>query len=489
MSYTSRKFLSHGIIGVGLALLVAGVAGAQGARRVDPASAAVFEHWTSERRAAAIPRDFVVDARGYGYLRLPNGALVPHGHNIAAQASGDAATRAAAGSDTTPPSISGMDPAAGATIGANYTFKATVTDASGVKSVSFKVQSGASGPVQSFSATKGANDLWSVSLQGFTDGSWTWQVVAKDSGARSGNIASSPWLAFTVNTGSGGGGGGGGTITNAQWTGDLAIQHATGRLYFEMPRNAKRGGPWNGYVCSGTVADDGFTGRSLILTAAHCVYDDANKAFARNVMFIPDQTDTTGTGTDRNCSNDPMGCWAPAFGVVDTRYTATTFPNNNAWDYAFYVVSDTGAHTPGFVASSDVLGVAAGSLALSFDAPQHDTGDSTDFTHALGYSYSDDPNFMYCAEDMTTINGTINWWLPSCGLSGGASGGPWLQPMTGSTSKIRSVNSWGYTTGPGMAGPKFFGSSALCVFDAAKGTFFSDVATSAGDAGVAYHCP
>ena len=103
--------------------------------------------------------------------------------------------------------------------------------------------------------------------------------------------------------------------------------------------------------------------RSVILTAAHCVYDDANKAFARNVIFIPDQTDTTGTGTDLNCSNDPMGCWSPLFGVVDVKYAATIFPNNNAWDYAFCVVSDTGAHTSGFLTGfCDALDRAAGSM-------------------------------------------------------------------------------------------------------------------------------
>jgi V8-like Glu-specific endopeptidase len=55
---------------------------------------------------------------------------------------------------------------------------------------------------------------------------------------------------------------------------------------------------------SGTVATDGIAGRSVILTAAHCVYDHANKAFARHVLFIPDQTDTTDAGTDLNCGND-----------------------------------------------------------------------------------------------------------------------------------------------------------------------------------------
>ena len=95
---------------------------------------------------------------------------------------------------------------------------------------------------------------------------------------------------------------------------------------------------------------------------------------------------------------------------------------------------------------------------------------SIDRTTALGYSYSQDPNFMYCAEDMTT-SGTANWFLPHCGLSGGASGGPWIQPFdtaTGSGSVI-SVNSWGYSNGsPGMAGPKLSGSSAQNLFAGAQ---------------------
>jgi hypothetical protein len=451
MANMSRSVLSRVIIATCFAL-AAGVAGAQGARPVNPASAAVFEHWTPERRAAAIPRDLVVDPRGYGYLRLSDGTLVPHGHDVAAQASGGTGPRATPVGDSTGPTISGMDPSANATIGSTYTFKATVTDASGVKSVIFKVQK-SGGTVQSFSATKGANNVWSVALQGFTDGDWAWQVVAKDNvAAKGGNTSTTGWFAFTVDTGGG-------------------------------------GGTWTGYVCSGTVATDGVAGRSVILTAAHCVYDDANKAFARHVLFIPDQTDTTGTGTDLNCSNDPMGCWAPAFGVVDVNYTATTFPNNNAWDYAFYVVSDTGAHTSGLSISSETLDVAAGSMGISYSQPLHDTNDNFDFTHALGYSYDADPNFMYCAEDMTTINGTINWWLPSCGLTGGSSGGPWVQPMSGGSGPIISVNSWGYTNSPGMAGPKFYQTSTFCVFGAAKGQDFASIAAGDGNAGVAVSCP
>ena len=485
MANTSRSVLFLGIIAICF-VLAAGVAGAQGARPVNPASAAVFEHWTPERRAAAIPRDLVVDPRGYGYLRLRDGTLVPHGHDVAAQVPGGTGPRATPIGDTTGPTIPGMDPSAYATIGSTYTFKATVTDASGVKSVTFKVQK-SGGTVQSFSATKSGNDVWSVALQGFTDGDWDWQVVAKDNAARGGNTSTAS-VAFKVSTGGGGGSGGTGTVTKAEWTGGAPSRPPRDGCTLRC-RSARRKGAWTGYVCSGTVVTDGIAGRSVILTAAHCVYDDANKAFARKVLFIPDQTDTTGAGTDLNCSNDPMGCWSPSFGVVDVNYTATTFPNNNAWDYAFYVVSDTGAHTAGFLTGGgDALDGVAGSMGLSFSQPFHDTNDDSDVTYALGYSYDADPNFMYCAEGMTTINGTINWWLPSCGLTGGASGGPWVQPMSGGSGPIISVNSWGYTNSPGMAGPNFYQSSTSCVFGAATTALFNDIPGGDGNAGVAVSC-
>jgi hypothetical protein len=388
-----------------------------------------------------------------------------------------------------------MTPANGDTIGASATFSGKVTDSgSGVKSVSFVITY-PGGQTQSFSANAVGNDTWQINFSGFTDGSWSWQVVAKDNGEKGGNTATSVLVSFTVDTNSSGGGGGGSYIvTNAGWSAGGAVQTAAGRLYFQMPANAKRKGPWNGYVCSGTVATDSTTGRSIIITATHCVYDDVNKAFARNVLFIPNQAATTGTGTDTDCSNDPMGCWVPAFGVVDVNWTTRTFPANIPWDYAYYVVSDTGAHA-GTAASSDSLDTAAGSLAVSFAAPYYNDGDpsanSVDFTHALGYSYSEDPNFMYCAEDVTIEDSYSDYWLASCGLSGGSSGGPWLQPMDAATGSgpIVSVNSWGYVGSPGMAGPRLAGTSAECVFTRARTTGFADVPTSDGEAGVAASCP
>lgn len=471
-------------------------AAAQNAKAIEASKARVVDYWTSERRANAIPRDLVIDPRGLGYLKRPDGTLYPYGHDTPAQASAENKTispfgQPAAG-DTTPPTISNMMPAAGATIGASYTFSAKVTDVSGVKSVTFKIRKGSS-TAQSFSATKSAGtDIWTVALQGFTDGNWSWWVEAKDGARKGGNTGSSGIVNFTVST-NGGSSGSGDTVTSNPWTAGGLVQMAAGRLYFEMPNNSKRQGPWTGYVCSGTVAADATSGRSVVITAAHCVYDDVNKAFARNVMFIPDQAGTTGSGTDLNCTNDPIGCWVPSFGVVDNNWTSRTFPDNIAWDYAFYVVLDSGAHE-GSLSSTEALDNAAGAMTISFSGVNVNDGitgsTSPDFTYALGYSYSEDPKFMYCAEDMTT-QGTVNWWLPSCALTGGSSGGPWVQPMNTSTGNgpIVSVNSWGYTNQPGMAGPKLFNTSAACVFDLAINEPFPSTTPLDGDAGTAVTCP
>lgn len=499
MTYYQKSIFAVGLAAATAFGLAAQAQAPQGpGDKAQPSARAqqVFDYWSSERMQNAKPRDLVLDHRGLPFMRDASGKLTPYGHDKpislkenqlkpvpAAKPGGGGNT-----SDTTPPTISSMSPADGATIGASQAFSAVVTDAgSGVRSVTFTINY--TGGTQSFSGTHVGNDVWEVSLQGFPDGAGSWYVTAQDSAKRGGNSATSSTLNFTVDTGNGGGNpGGGDTVTNSHWTDGGAVQTAAGRLFYEMPSN-KRFTRWAGYVCSGTVATDGVTGRSVIITAAHCVYDDANKAFARNVLFIPNQDGTTGSGTDSNCSNDPVGCWTASFGVVDVDWTTRSFPDNIPWDYAYYVVDDTGSHS-GNAASSDALDVAVGAFDISFAAPAVDDGtagaSSPDFTHGLGYSYSDDPNFMYCAEDMTT-EGTDNWWLSQCGLSGGASGGPWIQPMnTGSGSgPLISVNSWGYSTSPGMAGPKLSGTSAQCVYDEARTTAFNAVLTQDGYAGVA----
>ncbi len=183
-----------------------GTAHAQNAANAQRQS--VVDHWTAERRAAAIPRDLRVDNRGLGYLRRPDGTLTPYGHQIEAESRGAQTPNArpgGGGNDTEPPQISNLDPAAGATIGASSTFSATVTDNAGVRSVTFVVTYPDGVTTQSFTASNASGDTWSTTLSGFTDGSWSWRVEAKDTAKKGGNESVSADTPFTVSTGGGGG--------------------------------------------------------------------------------------------------------------------------------------------------------------------------------------------------------------------------------------------------------------------------------------------
>jgi hypothetical protein len=481
---------------IGVLLIATGLgAMAQTPRPLNPRAAAVIQHWTPERIRQATPRDLLIDERGLGYLRQRDGYLQPYGHDVpAVQPTRDAVPspfgKPTGGSgDSEPPKIAEPDPGPNATIPLTYLFKATVTDNIGVSSVTFKIGTTS---ITANPPVNGSN-VWSRSISFAGPGSGTYQIVAKDTAGRGGNTTTSDPIAITVTnsgdtTGSTGcttGTKGGTTlVSEAAWAcpedAPDAVTQASGRIYFEMPANKSRRS-WAGYVCSGTVAADNTLERSIIITAAHCVYDDANKAFARNVLFIPNQNATTGSGTDGNCSNDPMGCWAASFGVVDTEWTNKTFPANIPWDYAFYVVSDSGSHTDGLTQANDALDIAAGSLIVQFDPGQT----SGAFTHALGYSYSKDPSLRYCAQNLGTESSYGDWWLAACGLSGGASGGPWIQPMDVSSGSgpIISVNSWGYTNQPGMGGPPLSGNSASCRFKDAQDSSLEKQDQRDGDQG------
>jgi Bacterial Ig domain len=442
----------------------------------DPGAVAAL--WTPEARAAAIPRDLVIDERGLGYLKRADGSLEPYGHSTPAAAAtpkvvamptsgqGSAPSPAkgkpGSGSDTIKPSVSVGSPSDGSILTGATTFSATVTDNVGVRSVAFEYSYNNGSWITATGQPSQSGNTWSQTITSFSpDGSWRFRVTAKDT---SGNTSSSTISFMASFTGSGGtsGGGSSGIVTNSVWPGTGTVQTAAGRIYFYMPAN-KAQSRWTGYVCSGTVVSDNLTGASVVMTAAHCVYDDVNKAFARDAMFIPDQS-ASNTKTDRNCGNDKYGCWVASYGVVDREWTTRTFPDNIPWDYAYYVLPDS-SHQSGSADNGTSLETAVGALGINFTDT---TPADDDPAQALGYSYSDDPNFMYCSEALATEGSYGDWWLGQCGLSGGASGGPW-QPKGPGDAAIFSVNSWGYTNQPGMAGPKLSG-SAPCVYGKTGGS-------------------
>ena len=248
----------------------------------------VVDHWTADRIASAIPRNMVIDKNnGLGYIMRPDGSLIPHGHNRVTELSKlrGKATKApmakpgSGGSDSTPPAITPVEPADGATIGASQRFAVEIVDPSGIRSATLTIIY-PDGQTQNFSLANSSGDTWENTLSGFTDGNWAWRVSATDGSKGKGNSATEGDWSFIVDTNSGGDPGDGGSsedaVGNSGWSGG-AVQNAAGRILFEMPTNARKK-RWASYVCSGTVATDNTSGRSVIITAAHCIYDDANKA-------------------------------------------------------------------------------------------------------------------------------------------------------------------------------------------------------------------
>jgi hypothetical protein len=191
-------------------------------------------------------------------------------------------------------------------------------------------------------------------------------------------------------------------VNNDAWAFGGVVQTAAGRILFAV----------NGsyYVCSGTAVSDTASDRSVILTAAHCVYDDVNKMFASNVMFIPNQNATSATKTDFSCNNDPLGCWLPSFGVVDVGWTTKSWPANNVSDYGYYVVSNTGANS-GSLTVPSALDQAVTTMPINFTSnPAGQNG------HGLGYPYNYDPNFRYCSDTIVSMN--YGYRLPACNMTG-----------------------------------------------------------------------
>ena len=257
-----------------------------------------------------------------------------------------------------------------------------------------------------------------------------------------------------------GGGGGGGTTIGASWNSGGAIKEGSGKVLFTM------GG--SNYVCSGSVARETKTGRSLVLTAGHCAYDEVNRAFATNWLFVPD-FDQSPTFT---CPQTQYGCWTASSLVVHNGYANAGGFNTQATlhDFAFAVV-EGGGHTG--TAQLDAL-VPTFPVAIPGFTSTGQTAYAFGYPAAQKYKGRD---LVYCAGQIfeDPYNEELTWGLP-CNMTGGSSGGPWLSGFnaTTGTGSLSSLNSYGYSGVTAMHGPKFNGNTTA-VFNAALTTDRNDI--------------
>ena len=231
-------------------------------------------------------------------------------------------------------------------------------------------------------------------------------------------------------------------VTGAQWPdGKGLVYRATGKVLFQMA-----GGYW---ICSGSVATETRTDRSIVLTAAHCAYDQAAKAFATNWLFIPEY-DTSPNLWD--CTQTARGCWTAAALVVSAGFANRGgFDTTSAQsDWAFAVVGNGG------LAGTSALDTTVGSFRIAFSSYGSGTAVSN-FGYPAAAPY-DGNELVYCQGslgfDFWTLNRTYRL---GCNQTGGSSGGPWLTsfPTTGDGGTLSSVNSYTYSGSANMYGPKF----------------------------------
>ena len=247
--------------------------------------------------------------------------------------------------------------------------------------------------------------------------------------------------------------GGGGGVVGASWTGGGRILEASGKVYFEMGGGA--------YVCSGSVATDSRSGYSLVLTAAHCAYDEVNERFATNWLFIPN-FDGAPTFT---CAQTVYGCWTAQALVVHEGYATAGGFNTQATlhDFAFAVVG------PGGKSGSAQLDATVGSFGITFNSFPSGTQ-----MYAFGYPAAGKykgKDLTYCAGPIffDPYNDELTYGM-ECNMTGGSSGGPWLSSFNTGTGvgTLSSLNSYGYSGVRAMHGPQF-NADTSAVFSAANG--------------------
>ncbi len=254
--------------------------------------------------------------------------------------------------------------------------------------------------------------------------------------------------------------GDGTVVTGAEWTTADAVLAGTGRVFFVMGVFL--------YSCSGAVTTDSRESYSLVLTAGHCVIDRGK--FATMWIFMPGYDSKPVAYND--CSSAPYGCWTAAALFVDSGFASQKQFNDTAvkHDFAFALMGPGGKS--GIDPSLETA--VGGAFGITFGEPTTGTTLSA-YGYPAGAPY-DGTQLTYCkgpiGQDPNTSNAT---WSMACGMTGGSSGGPWLNgdPTTFGGAKLQSLNSYGYSGVDNMYGPKF-NSWTLAVYSAANGTATSN---------------
>jgi V8-like Glu-specific endopeptidase len=235
-------------------------------------------------------------------------------------------------------------------------------------------------------------------------------------------------------------------VTNPEAAGN----RTNGIVFFHDPTDG------TDYQCSGTAIDA--QNRSLVLTAAHCVFYGE---FVTNWIFEPGYHD----------GSTPFGTWT-AKQLTVPRGWATSFDCPAIPDDCPNFDFDVGTAVTFTKGSGQGVQDAVGARAIAFNQPRNQT------YHAYGYPAVPNPFTLrlfdgekqwrcdspYGGDDVPDERGGPAPMRIGCDMTSGSSGGSWVVGNT-----VQGLNSYGLLAQPEhMYGPHF-GTTAKCVYIESSG--------------------
>ncbi|MEU9453235.1 hypothetical protein [Streptomyces sp. NPDC048277] len=243
----------------------------------------------------------------------------------------------------------------------------------------------------------------------------------------------------------------------------------SGKVFFDSPEGTM--------VCSATVVEDpAHPGKSnLVWTAGHCVHAGKNGGWYRNIAFVPSYNDKglTGAALAKATRSEiaPYGVWWGDGAQTSQQWIdqgGETGGNGASYDYA--VIHVTPEQGSGGKSLEETVGSA---LPVNFDAPAVPKVSSIT---AKGYPAAKpyDGSLLYqCADKPGRLSvdaSAPTMYRIGCTMTGGASGGGWVETGADGKAALVSNTSIGPVSSGWLAGPRL-GDVAKGVYEAVSKEF------------------
>lgn len=219
--------------------------------------------------------------------------------------------------------------------------------------------------------------------------------------------------------------------TNPNYAVGHPVARTSGKVFFSS-------GGLN-YVCSGTIVNS--EGKSLVWTAGHCVSDGG--AWNTNWIFVPNYVN----------GSAPYGVW-----YSYQLWTTTAWFNNNndfANDVGAVVMNrNSGYRIAEYLGGQGIAwNYPTGDYMYAFGYPQASPFNGAYLIESYGYTYYNGDGTIYQVNDMT----------------GGSSGGGWLDWFDGSWGYVNGHNDFKYNAYPQYMFSPYYGDQVSSLYGTVRG--------------------